>query len=371
MALKKISFLDVNYTYESIRSEIDTEIFKVLHSGQYIGGEALNFFEDSFCRYFQTPYTIGCGNGLDAIFMALKAMNIGLGDEVIVPSHTFIATWLAVTRTGATIVPVEPDLDTYNIDVSRIENSITLKTKAIIPVHLYGQPCDLDEIKVLADRYSLSILEDAAQCHGAYYKNMPIGAHGNTVAWSFYPGKNLGAFGDGGAITTFNKNVAENFRKLSNYGSETKYAHDLIGYNSRLDTIQASILSIKLRYLKDWNSRREDIARVYLEYLTGANIVLPKVAPNVKHVWHLFVVRHPRRDDIRTKLNELGIETGIHYPKPPHLQKAYVSFFSNVNDFPIAEKISSEIFSLPMGPHLSIEDAIYVSKSLLKILGEL
>ena len=279
-------------------------------------------------------------------------MDIGVGDEVIVPTNTFIATWLAVSQCGAVPVPVEPIESTYNLDYGKIEAAITPRTKAILPVHLYGQPADLDPILALAHKRGLRVLEDAAQAHGARYKGKRIGGHGDVVAWSFYPTKNLGALGDAGAITTNDKEISDRIRVLQNYGSRAKYVNEVKGFNSRLDPVQASVLRVKLRHLDEWNARRTAIAARYTAELAGAGIVLPEVPDWAEPVWHLYVVQHPERDVVQKHLNEVGIGTLIHYPIPPHLQQAYSDADYERGRFPIAESMANHLLSLPMGPQL-------------------
>lgn len=273
-------------------------------------------------------------------------------DEVIVPSHTYIATWLAVSHCGATPVPVEPLEETYNIDPSKIEAAITHRTKVIVPVHLYGQPANLDPILEIARRYNLRILEDAAQAHGARYKGIRIGSHGDAVAWSFYPGKNLGAFGDGGALTTNDSNIAERIEALRNYGSRKKYHNEVRGFNSRLDSLQAAVLRVKLKYLDDWNKRRKKVAQIYLKDLAGCDLSLPEDPDWADSVWHLFVARSRNRKELMKKLDQAGLTSMIHYPIPPHRQPAYHEFESYQNPYPIASRLADEVISLPIGPHL-------------------
>jgi dTDP-4-amino-4,6-dideoxygalactose transaminase len=353
----KIPFLDLRAAYRELKDEIDAAIVKSLESGWYIGGTEVEAFEANYATYVGANHCIGVGNGLDALHLALKAMDIGPGDEVIVPSNTYIATWLAVSYTGATPVPIEPDEHTYNLDPSKIESAISSKTKAIIPVHLYGQPADLDPILDIARRHKLLVLEDAAQAHGARYKGKRVGAHGDAVAWSFYPGKNLGAMGDAGAITTNNSEIAEKVKMLRNYGSKVKYVNDITGYNSRLDPLQAAALSVKLKHLDEWNERRRKIAVFCLKELAGTGLTLPTVSDWAEPVWHLFVVRTPRRDKFQKHLESNGIGTLIHYPIPPHLQKAYNSLGMSEGSFPLSEAIHREVVSLPIGPHLGMEQA--------------
>lgn len=361
-----IPFLDLKTGYLELREEIDDAIRMSLESGWYIGGESVERFEREFATYTGARHCVSTGNGLDALHLALRALEVGPGDEVIVPSHTFIATWMAVSQTGATIVPVEPDEKTYTIDPEKIEKVITAKTKVIIPVHLYGHPADLDPILEIASRQGIKVLEDAAQAHGARYKGRRIGSHGDIVAWSFYPGKNLGAFGDAGGVTTNDPELAEQISKLRNYGSSRKYHHETVGYNSRLDPIQASVLSVKLRHLDQWNDRRKKAASYYSEFLSESGIGLPKVALWADPVWHLYVVRSQTRVKLQERLTKLGIGTMIHYPIAPHLQDAYRMHGWKKGDFPVAERITEEILSIPIGPHLSGEDTGKVARSVIQ-----
>lgn len=349
----KVTFLDIRKSYLELKNEIDHAIMHVLNSGWYIFGSEVESFEKEYALFCESEHAIGVGNGLDALRLALLAMGVGPGDEVIVPSNTYIATWLAVSQCGATPVAVEPIADTYNIDTEKIEVAITPRTKVILPVHLYGQPADLDPILAIARKNHLLVLEDAAQSHGAYYKGKRIGSHGDAVAWSFYPGKNLGAFGDGGAVTTNNKEIADRIRVLGNYGSRLKYVHDKQGINSRLDTLQAAILRVKLKYLDEWNDRRKSIAATYLEALRDKGLTLPSVPTWADPVWHLFVVRSKDRMNLKQRLEKNNIGTLIHYPIPPHLQQAYTSLGYASGDFPIAELLASEVLSLPIGPQMS------------------
>jgi dTDP-4-amino-4,6-dideoxygalactose transaminase len=350
-----IAFLDVLAAYAELRPQVDAAVARVLQSGCYIGGEEVERFESDWATFCEARQAIGVGNGLDALRLALLALDIGPGDEVIVPSNTFIATWLAVAQVGAVAVPVEPDPSSFNLDATRIEAAITHRTRAIMPVHLYGQPADLDPILAIARRHGLRVIEDAAQAHGARYRGRRIGAHGDAVAWSFYPGKNLGAMGDGGAITTDDAELAERLRKLRNYGSSTRYVHEMAGVNSRLDPIQAAVLSVKLAHLDEWNARRSLIAARYREGLSDSELILPQAPPWAEAVWHLFVVRHPGRDALRDRLADAGIGTLIHYPTPPHRQGAFASMASL--SLPISERLHRDVLSLPMGPHLGLESA--------------
>lgn len=351
-----IPFLDLHAAYQELKSEIDTAIQRVLDSGWYILGPEVEAFEAEWAAYCGAKHAAGLANGLDALILALRALNIGVGDEVIVPSNTYIATWLAISAVGAMPVPVEPDERTYNIDPARIEAALTPKTKAIIAVHLFGQPADLDPILDIATRHNLRVIEDAAQAHGAKYKGRRLGSHGDIVCWSFYPGKNLGALGDGGAITTDNTELVERIRVLRNYGSRVKYVNDELGVNSRLDPVQAATLRVKLRHLDEWNARRKLVAERYLSGLAGSTFVLPHVPEWADPIWHLFVVRHPHREAIQKQLKAAEIGTVIHYPIPPHRQTAYANAGFAHNAFPIAERMADEVLSLPMGPHLSLHD---------------
>jgi dTDP-4-amino-4,6-dideoxygalactose transaminase len=351
-----IPFLDLGAAYKELKNDIDASIQRVLDSGWYILGPEVEAFEGEWAEYCDAAHSVGLANGLDALILALRALEVGPGDEVIVPSNTYIATWLAVSAVGAIPVPVEPDPITYNIDPSLIESAITPNTRVILPVHLYGQPSDLDPILSLAHKHRLRVVEDAAQCHGARYKGKRIGGHGDVVCWSFYPGKNLGALGDGGAITTNNGELAESVRVLRNYGSRVKYVNEVKGSNSRLDPVQAAVLRVKLNHLDDWNTRRAGIAARYSRELAGSGIITPTVPDWTDPAWHLYVVQHTERDGLQKKLNENGVSTLIHYPIPPHLQQAYVGAKFNTGRFPIAESAAKQMLSLPMGPHLSDQD---------------
>lgn len=352
MASINVPFLDLEKAYKELQAEIESAVLASLRKAWYVLGPEVEAFEKEYSAYCGASHCIGVASGLDALHLALRAMGVGKGDEVIVPSHTYIATWLAVSLCGATPVPVEPDLDTFNIDPSRIVPAITKNTKAIIPVHMYGQPADLDPILDIARRHQLKVLEDAAQAHGACYKGARIGTHGHAVAWSFYPGKNLGALGDGGAITTNDAEIAESVRLLRNYGSNKKYFHKAQGQNSRLDEVQAAVLRVKLKYLDEWNARRAAIAGQYNSALANSNIYLPIVPDWAIPVWHLFVIRTPQRDHLQRHLTKVGINTLIHYPMPPHLQDAYSCLGYKQGDLPITENVARDILSLPIGPHL-------------------
>ena len=362
-----VPFLDLRASYLELKEELDSACLRVMDSGQYIFGEEVGTFEAAYARFCAAHYCVGVGNGLDALFIALKAMGVGPKDEVIVPSNTYIATWLAVTRCGAEPIPVEPCEDTYNIDPDKIESKITNRTKVILPVHLYGQPADLDPVISLARKYKLKVLEDAAQAQGARYKGKRIGAHGDAVAWSFYPGKNLGAMGDGGAVTTNDAGLAERIRVMSNYGSKVKYENEVKGVNSRLDPIQAAILSVKLKYLDNWNAKRSALARIFTVKLAQSNLTLPFVPEWAEPVWHQYVVQSNDRDHFQKKLAEAGIATMVHYPIPPHRQRAYAQLDKGIGSFPIAERLANEVLSLPVGPHLTTNQQDRVVRETLRL----
>lgn len=353
----QIPFLDLGAPYIELKQEIDEAVARVLGSGWYILGPEVEAFECEFAAYCEVKHAVGVANGLDALHLALLAMGVGPGDEVIVPSNTYIATWLAVSQCGATPVPVEPVEATCNLDPSLVEAAITSRTRVILPVHLYGQPADMDLILAIARNHGLRVLEDGAQAHGARYKGRRIGSHGDAVAWSFYPGKNLGALGDGGAITTNDPEIAERIRMLRNYGSREKYVNEVKGYNSRLDPIQAAVLRVKLRSLDAWNIRRSALAHRYLDDLADSGLVLPEFPEWAEPSWHLFVVRHPRREELQRRLQEAGVGTLIHYPIPPHGQKAYADAGFAADAFPLASDMAHQVLSLPMGPHLTAEQA--------------
>ncbi len=348
----KVPFLDLGPVYRELQAEIDAAVSRSLASGWYIGGPEVEAFEQEFAAYTQARYCVSVANGLDALHLALRAMDVGPGDEVIVPSNTYIATWLAVSQCGATPVPVEPDARTFNIDPARVEAAITPRTRVILPVHLYGQPADMDTILAIGRKRRLRVLEDAAQAHGARYKGQRMGAHGDAVAWSFYPGKNLGAMGDGGAVTTNDAQIADRVCVLRNYGSREKYVNEVRGYNSRLDPLQAAILRVKLRRLDEWNARRNIIAQRYQQGLADHGLTLPHVPQWAEPAWHLYVVLHPNRDALQRELTDAGVGTQIHYPIPPHRQQAYAQAEWGPGAFPIAERMADEVLSLPMGPHL-------------------
>lgn len=361
-----IPFLDIRAAYLELKPQLDEVVARVLDSGWYILGPEVEAFEADWATYCDASHAVGLANGLDALTLALRALDIGHGDEVIVPSNTYIATWLAVSGVGATPVPVEPDPVTYNIDPARIEAAITPHTRALMPVHLYGQPADLDPILGIAHRHGLRVIEDAAQAHGARYKGRRIGAHGDIACWSFYPGKNLGALGDAGAITTNDADLAERIALLRNYGSRQKYVNEEAGVNSRLDPVQAAVLRVKLKVLDDWTERRRAIARAYTEGLYDSGLTLPCVPDWAEPVWHLYVVRTPERDALQTRLTEAGIGTLIHYPIPPHMQAAYAGLGLEPDALPRARDLAQEVLSLPMGPHLDQENMSFLVDEISK-----
>jgi len=359
-----IPFLDLGAAYRELKTEIDAAIHRVLDSGWYILGQEVEAFEAEWAAYCGASHAVCLANGLDALTLALRALDIGAGHEVIVPSNTYIATWLAVTAVGARPVPVEPDPATHNLDLARIESAITRATRAILPVHLYGQPADLDPIILLARRHGLAVVEDAAQAHGARYKEQRIGAHGDIVCWSFYPGKNFGALGDAGAITTNRADLADRIRVLRNYGSRVKYVNEAQGVNSRLDPIQAAVLRAKLPHLEAWTERRRAIAATYTEGLRDSGLILPHVPYWAQPAWHLYVVRSPDRDGLQKRLAAAGVGTLIHYPVPPHMQEAYSELGHAPDALPVARQLAGEVLSLPMGPQLLLADAARVIEAM-------
>lgn len=347
---------------KELNDELKGAFDRVLNRSWYIGGAEDEAFEKAFAEFCGTKYCVGVGNGLDALMLILKALGIGDGDEVIVPSNTYIATALAVTYVGAKPVFVEPDINTFNIDPSLIEASITEKTKAIMPVHLYGQACDMDPIMSIAERHGLKIVEDCAQAHGATYKGRKIGTFGDAAGFSFYPGKNLGALGDAGAVVTNNKELADEVRALGNYGSDYKYHHIYKGNNSRLDEIQAALLSVKLPHLEKMNAERRRIADRYLSEINNSKIILPSVREDMVPVWHIFGVRCKERDSLEAYLNSKEISTNKHYPIPIHLQECYKDLGFKKRDFPVAEEISNTELSIPMYYGMTEEEVSYIIK---------
>ncbi|RQH05760.1 DegT/DnrJ/EryC1/StrS family aminotransferase [Paraburkholderia dinghuensis] len=357
-----IDFLNLKQVNAPYEADIRDAIGRVIESGWYVLGEETRAFEQAFADYCGVAHCVGVANGLDALHLILRAYGIGAGDEVIVPANTFIATWLAVSQVGARIVPVEPDERTANIDPARIEAAVTSRTRAIVPVHLYGQPADIAAIEAIAQRHGLRVIEDAAQAHGATWRGRRTGSLGDAAGFSFYPGKNLGALGDGGAITTNDAVLAQTLRKLRNYGSSVKYRHDLAGQNSRLDDIQSAILRVKLRHLDADNARRAALAAVYLNGLAGVPVGLPHVLDDAMPVWHLFVIRTGARAALQAHLASQGIATQIHYPTPNHRQAAYAA--EAWPDLPITDKLQSEVLSLPFAPYMTEETVLTVCASI-------
>ena len=365
----RVPFLELKPAYEELRAGFDAAYQRVMDSGWYLLGVETKAFESEFAEYCEAKHCVAVGNGLDALHLILRAYDIGAGDEVIVPSNTFIATWLAVSYAGATPVPVEPDPGTFNIDPNRIEAAITPKTKAIMPVHLYGQPADMDPIIGIARKHGLRVVEDNAQAQGARYKGRRTGSLGDAAGNSFYPVKNLGAFSDAGAVTTNDAQLADQVRALRNYGSREKYYHEVKGFNSRLDELQAAFLRVKLKNLDAWNGRRRDVAALYLAELDKVpNLTLPLVLEWAEPVWHLFVVRHAKRDALQQKLAAADVGTLIHYPVPPHLSGAYADGNWGRGSFPITESMADSVLSLPIGPHFSGKQADLVVEALRRAL---
>jgi len=356
----KVAFLSLAPIHAELGPELDAAFARVMRRGWFILGEELERFEREFAAYCGARHCIGVGNGLEALTLVLRAWGIGAGDEVIVPSNTYIASWLGASHAGATPVPVEPVEATYNLDPARVEAAITPRTRAIMPVHLYGQTADMDPIMEIARRRGLKVLDDCAQSHGARYRGRRAGALADASAFSFYPTKNLGAFSDAGAITTDDDALAASLRKLRNYGSAVKYHNDVKGFNSRLGELQAALLLPRLAVLDAWNARRERIARRYLEGMRNTSLRLPVEAEGCESAWHLFVVRSRDRDALQKELARRGVDTAVHYPVAPHLQPAYADMGLGRGAFPISEAIHDEVLSLPIGPHLSDEEADYV-----------
>lgn len=365
-----IPFMKLNESYLELQKELDEATQRVMLSGWYILGKELEHFEKEFAAYCGATYCIGVGNGLDALHLILRGYDIGEGDEVIVPANTFIATLLAISYVKAKPILVEPD-QTYNIDPAKVERAITSRTKAIMPVHLYGQCADMDALRSIAECYNIKLIEDAAQAQGAQYKTRQAGSLGDAAGFSFYPGKNLGAFGDAGCVTTSDPTLANRIRQLRNYGSTTKYFHEVKGVNSRLDEIQAAWLRIKLKKLDEWNARRTHIANYYMNELQHPSIALPIVPSGSQPAWHLFVIRVTHRDSVQKKLNERGIQCLIHYPCVPHEQLAYQELHELNSHFPLAEKWQHELLSLPIGPHMTFQEIEYVAANIKEAVNDL
>ena len=368
----KIPLVDLKVQYESIKEEILEAINKVINNSAFIGGSFLEQFETNFAKFCEVNNCIGVGNGTDAIFIALKSLGIGQGDEVITAANSFIATSEAISLTGARVVFCDVNENNYNIDTGLIEDKITKKTKAIIPVHLYGQPADMDKIMEIAEKYSLSVVEDCAQAHGARYNGKRVGTFGIASCFSFYPGKNLGAYGDGGAIMTNDKVLADKMRMFANHGRSEKYNHEFEGVNSRLDGIQAAILSVKLKHLEEWNSKRNKNAGIYNEKLKNIeNIITPVITEDRVHVFHLYVIRLKERDRLKKFLADNNIFCGIHYPIALPNLKAYKYLGHKPEDFPVSSKLQGEILSLPMFPELTEEKIEYVANRINLFISEL
>jgi dTDP-4-amino-4,6-dideoxygalactose transaminase len=358
----KIPFLDIGATYRELKDELDEAYQRVMSSGWYLLGAELEKFESEWAAYCRAGHCAGVASGLDALTLALRALDVGPGDEVIVPSNTYIATWLAVSAVGAVIVPVEPDPQTYNITGEAVAAAVTSRTAAIMPVHLYGHPADVYGIQLVADRHGLPVVYDAAQAHGARVDGRSVGEFGTITAWSFYPGKNLGAFADAGAITTNDAALANRIKMLRNYGSVVKYENLELGVNSRMDELQAAFLSVKLCRLDEWNARRNRIAQIYLEQLHGTGLTLPSVGEGVTHAWHLFVIQSDSRDDLQKILSDDGIQTLIHYPIPPQRQVAYRDLASGSSV--MTDLMAARVLSLPIGPQTGVSDAAVVAETL-------
>ena len=353
---KRIQFVDLQAQYQTIRADVDAAVTGVLQRGDYILGEDVKRFEAEFAAYCTAAHCVSVGNGTEALHLALLACGIGPGDEVITTTHTFIATALAIHQAGATPVLVDCEPNHYTIEVSKIEAAITPRTKAILPVHLYGQPADMDPILDIARRHKLQVIEDACQAHGAEYKGRRCGTLGDIAAFSFYPGKNLGACGDAGAIVTNRKDLADQVWLLRNYGQKVKNEHSFKAFNTRLDTLQAAVLRVKLRHLESWTEARRRAAAQYDELLATTPLVRPKIAANATHVYHLYVVRTPIRAKLQAALDASNVSTGIHYPIPVHLQPAFADLGHSRGSFPVAEAVAAEILSLPIFPEITRED---------------
>jgi dTDP-4-amino-4,6-dideoxygalactose transaminase len=368
--MSNIPFLNFESMHTAIREEMKLAFEQVYDSYWYVLGENLSEFENAYAQFNQTRHCIGVSNGLDALHLSLKACGIGQSDEVIVPSNTYIATVLAVSYVGATPVFVEPNIETYNLDPVKVEAAITSKTKAIMPVHLYGQACEMESIMAIAEKYNLFVIEDNAQSQGAAYNGKITGSWGHASGTSFYPGKNLGALGDAGAVTTNDTEIAERLKVLRNYGSNKKYYNEVIGHNMRLDELQAAFLAVKLKYLDEWTEQRREIAKWYFEELGNIEgIALPMIHSNATHVFHLYIIRSKRRNELQNFLSENGVGTLIHYPVPPHLQEAYTKLGHKRGDFPIAEELANTSLSLPLWPGMTKESVKEISE-LIKMFSD-
>ncbi|MFW6140742.1 MAG: DegT/DnrJ/EryC1/StrS family aminotransferase [Acidobacteriota bacterium] len=360
----RVPFVDLKKQYENIKKDIHHSLEQSLKQTQFILGSRVKDFEQEFANYTQTQYAAGVASGTDALFLSLKALDIGKGDEVITAANTFIATVLSISHTGADPVLIDIDPETHTIDPSKIESCITSKTKVLIPVHLYGQMADMEFIKKIARKHNLKIIEDACQAHGAEYKGKKAGSWGDLGCFSFYPAKNLGAYGDGGMVVTNNPSLNQKLTMLREYGQTKKYHHQIKGYNSRLDTLQAAILSVKLRYLDEWNESRRNSASLYTELLSDSKVITPEEATLCKHVYHLYVIRTPKRNELKEYLKTKGILCGIHYPVPVHLQPAFLDLGYKKGEFSITEKYAREVLSLPMYPELTNDQIRYAVKKI-------
>jgi dTDP-4-amino-4,6-dideoxygalactose transaminase len=361
----KIQFYDLNRLHLPIREELNAAIRKVQNNNWYILGPELEAFESEFASYCKTTHCVGVGNGLDALVLSLRALDIGPGDDVIVPANTFIATALAVSQVGARVVLVDVLPETANLDPEQLDGALTQATKAIIAVHLYGQTADMRSILSFARAHDLAVIEDAAQAHGALYDGAPAGSLGDIACFSFYPSKNLGALGDGGAVVTSNDELAQRVQRLRNYGSDHKYKHDVKGVNSRLDELQAACLRVKLRYLDQWNVQRRNVADIYMRLLADVDgVTLPTVPETLTPVWHLFVIQNERRDELQKHLDSRDVDTGIHYPIPIHLSKAYKAELSQNVELKVTERMAGNVLSLPMAPYLDSEEQEYIAGSI-------
>lgn len=360
--MRNIPLVDLKVQYQNIKSEVNSAIKRVLESTHYILGEEVKQFEKKFAKFTDSKYAVGVSSGLSALELGMRTLRIGPDDEVITPVNSFIASSSAISFTGAKPVLVDCEETSFNIDPKKIEEKITTKTKAIMPVHLYGRPAEIDQILKIAKKYKLYILEDACQAHGAKYKGKKVGSIGTFGAFSFYPGKNLGAYGDGGIITTNDEKLTQVVRSMRNYGQAKKYHHEFLAWNSRLDTIQATVLLVKLKYLNTWNKARLKNAYIYNKLLKGLPVITPEIPEDSTHVFHLYIIRTTKRDQLADYLNKNGISTGLHYPIPIHLQEAYKTLGYSKGDFPVAEKMASEILSLPMFPELKESEIEYITK---------
>ncbi len=363
--MKTIPLVDLKLQYKQIKPEINKAISEVLQVGDYILGKKVEEFEKKFAKYSEAKYCVSLDNGSSALELGMRALGIGEGDEVITPVNSFIASSSAISFTGATPVWVDCDKSTYNLDVVQLESKITKKTKAIMPVHLYGQAANMDAIIKIAKKYKLFIVEDACQAHGARYKGKRVGSFGDIAAFSFYPGKNLGAYGDGGALTTNNKKIYEMVKSMRNYGQKKKYHHSFLGWNRRLDTIQAAVLLVNLKYLDTWNKKRQEKAKIYTKLLKNTPLALPFTEEHNKHVYHLYVVRTKKRDNLKKYLESNGIQVGIHYPIPIHQQEAYKKATRKTESFPVSDIYAGELLSLPIYPELTDKEIQYTC-SLIK-----